>query len=178
MNKIDLIIDALEGMCGDRCNTEYNLCQASVALAAARELKALKPVAWIGDANYVEGQFVEGRVRRVWWECNTGVGQPLYTTPPRKELAKPEQEFYPDWDMIKPFHERIAELEEQLAKPKRWFQQFGDAPPRKEWVGLTDEQLSETYNDLYTQYTRDDVNIADFILIARAIETKLKELNT
>jgi hypothetical protein len=45
MNKIDLIIDALEGMCGNRCNTEYNLCQASVALAAARELKALKPVA-------------------------------------------------------------------------------------------------------------------------------------
>ena len=39
MNKIDLIIDALEGMCGDRCNTEYNLCQASVALAAAHELK-------------------------------------------------------------------------------------------------------------------------------------------
>jgi hypothetical protein len=46
MNRLDLIIDALEGMCGDRCNTEYNLCQASVALAAARELKALKPVAW------------------------------------------------------------------------------------------------------------------------------------
>jgi len=42
-------------------------------------------VAWIGDANYVEGQFVEGRVRRVWWECNTGVGQPLYTAPQRKE---------------------------------------------------------------------------------------------
>jgi hypothetical protein len=50
-----------------------------------RELKELKPVAWISDANYVEGQFVEGRVRRVWWECNTGVGQPLYTAPPRKE---------------------------------------------------------------------------------------------
>lgn len=44
--------------------------------------------------------------------------------------------------------------------------------------GLTDEQLSETYNELYTQYTRDDVNIADFILIARTIESKLKELNT
>jgi hypothetical protein len=47
----------------------------------------------------------------------------------------------------------------------------------KPWQGLTDEQLSETYNDLYTQYTRDDVNIADFILIARTIQTKLKELN-
>jgi len=46
-----------------------------------------------------------------------------------------------------------------------------------QWVGLTDEQLSETYNDLYTKYTRDDVNIADFILIARAIESTLKEKN-
>jgi len=47
------------------------------------------PVAWIGDANYVEGQFVEGRVRRVWWECNTGVGQPLYTAPPQTEKQEP-----------------------------------------------------------------------------------------
>ena len=51
------------------------------------------------------------------------------------------------------------------------------APPLKEWVGLTDEQLSETYNDLYTQYTRDDVNIADFILIARTIEEALRKKN-
>jgi len=49
--------------------------------------------------------------------------------------------------------------------------------PRKPWQGLTDEQLSETYNDLYTQYTRDDVNIVDFILIARTIELLLKEKN-
>ena len=47
---------------------------------------------------------------------------------------------------------------------------------QREWVGLTDEQLSETYNELYTQYTRNDVNIADFILIARTIEAKLKEI--
>jgi hypothetical protein len=33
-----------------------------------------------------------------------------------RELAK--QEFYPDWDMIKPYHERIAELEKELAKPQ------------------------------------------------------------
>jgi len=48
----------------------------------------------------------------------------------------------------------------------------------KPWQGLTDEQLSETYNDLYAQYTRDDVNIVDFILITRTIEAQLKELNT
>jgi hypothetical protein len=44
-----------------------------------------EPVAWILNADFVKGQFVEGRVRRVWWECNTGVGQPLYTAPPKRE---------------------------------------------------------------------------------------------
>jgi hypothetical protein len=39
------------------------------------------------------------------------------------ELAK--QEFYPDWDMLKPFHERIAELEAQLAKPEMPTKIFG-----------------------------------------------------
>jgi uncharacterized coiled-coil protein SlyX len=40
-----------------------------------------------------------------------------------QKLAK--QEFYPDWDMLKPFHERIAELEAQLAKPE----QASNEPP-------------------------------------------------
>lgn len=47
----------------------------------------------------------------------------------------------------------------------------------KPWVGLTDEEQSIIYNDLYTQYTRDDVNIVDFILIARAIESALRSKN-
>lgn len=72
-------------------------------------------------------------------------------------------------------------LEAALAQPEQEeLIQFKDGKwsyVRKPWVGLTDEQLSETYNELYTQYTKDDVNIADFILIARAIEAKLKEKN-
>jgi hypothetical protein len=44
-----------------------------------------EPVAWVSDVDFVEGQFVEGRARRVWWECNTGVGQPLYTALPKRE---------------------------------------------------------------------------------------------
>ena len=35
----------------------------------------------------------------------------------KAELAK--QEFYPDWDMLKPFYERIAELEAQPAQPEQ-----------------------------------------------------------
>jgi hypothetical protein len=34
------------------------------------------------------------------------------------ELNKPNQ-FYPDWDTLKPYHERIAELEAQLAQPEQ-----------------------------------------------------------
>jgi hypothetical protein len=84
-------------------------------------------------------------------------------------------------------HKVIKDIEAELAKPEMPTKIFGPNLEqilnaagfyRREWVGLTEVQLSEIYNDLYTQYTRDDVNIADFILIARAIQTKLKELNT
>jgi len=50
MNKIDLIIDALDGI----TNGNYNPRLAKEALAAARELKALKPVAFI--ENHKAGQ--------------------------------------------------------------------------------------------------------------------------
>jgi len=43
-----------------------------------------EPVAWVSESESTK-QFVEGRPRRVWWECNTGVGQPLYTAPPKRE---------------------------------------------------------------------------------------------
>ena len=44
MNKIDLIIDALENSKGLAQTDRAHL---KTALAAARELKALKPVAWV-----------------------------------------------------------------------------------------------------------------------------------
>lgn len=51
MSRIDLIIDALESAhhtnnTGVMCLTKSRI---DVALAAARELKALKPVAWMGQ---------------------------------------------------------------------------------------------------------------------------------
>ena len=54
--------------------------------ALAHPVKAeQEPVAWISNADFVKGQYVEGRPRRVWWECEIGVGQPLYTAPPKRE---------------------------------------------------------------------------------------------
>ena len=49
MNKIDLIIDALE-MAADKVESAYVAIHIDEALAAARELKALKPVAWISES--------------------------------------------------------------------------------------------------------------------------------
>jgi hypothetical protein len=169
------------------------------------------------------------------------------------ELSRPQiNEFYPDWDMLKPYHERIKELEQQLAKPEqeagkcgcganlyidengkpcskvakteqehmfdtpdshivKWsipvdpnnfgellaqpeqepvawmLPEYGDvlsanqadgtgiyniplytAPPRKEWVGLTDDERDELLNGS----TRIPSRLIDWV------EQKLKEKNT
>jgi hypothetical protein len=80
MNKIDLIIDALyktKLLFESHGQYPHTLREVDEALAAARELKALKPVAWMlpeyGDvlpASQADG---------------TGIYNiPLYTAPPRK----------------------------------------------------------------------------------------------
>ena len=71
----------------DMTKAEWRVLQyhAFTALRAALAQPEQEPVAWISNAEEVKGQFVEGRPRRVWWECNTGVGQPLYTAPPQRE---------------------------------------------------------------------------------------------
>lgn len=47
-----------------------------------------------------------------------------------------------------------------------------EAQVKKEWVGLTDEEILEEYRQSYG----DDGNLTD-VYFARAIETKLKEKN-
>jgi hypothetical protein len=114
MNKIDLIIDALQkAKDGWQCFDEYEK-----ALAEARSLRELKPVAWMlpeyGDvlpASQADG---------------TGIYNiPLYT-----------------------------------------------APPRKEWVGLTDDEIND-----FDKKLRDNGDYCS-LHFAWGISAKLKELNT
>jgi hypothetical protein len=137
-----------------------------------------------------------------WLHCLEGGMYDWVIDEIRKELAKPNQ-FYPDWDMIKPFHERIAELEAQLAQPeqepvawrnaairlgedlysvgpngyyemtaKQWLDWalsvVNTAPPRKEWVGLTNEEIDWIL----------DLAYANDMELIKTIEAKLKEKNT
>ena len=64
----------------------------------------------------------------------------------------------------------IPALRQALAQPEqepvRWFQQFGDAPPKREWVGLTLDDMPETY-----------AGDKSFLNIAKWAEAKLKEKN-
>jgi len=40
-------------------------------------------VAWVSE-DVCEGQYIDGRPRKIWWECEKGVGTAFYTTPPQR----------------------------------------------------------------------------------------------
>jgi len=93
---------------------------------------------------------------------------PLYTHPP----AAPEQEpvawmhRYIDCNFIT---HRPADLDKY---PTRWIPLY-EYPPRREWVGLTPEEI-----DSVMPYCPDEFDLAEFKDFAQAIEAKLKEKNT
>jgi hypothetical protein len=46
----------------------------------------------------------------------------------------------------------------------------------REWVGLTDEEMSELYNKNYDKYDT-DMTYMDFYIVQREVEAKLREKN-
>jgi len=50
------------------------------------------------------------------------------------------------------------------------------APPKREWVGLTDEEMSELYNKNYDKYDT-DMTFMDFFMVQREVEAKLRSKN-
>ena len=60
------------------------------------------------------------------------------------EFSLPAIEDFGSKEQLTDCHKAIMALYKSLAQPEqepvRWFQQFGDTPP-KPWVGLTDEEI-------------------------------------
>jgi len=52
---------------------------------AIAELESQEPYAWVAE-DVCEGQFIKGRLRKIWWECEKGVGTAIYTHPPQRTL--------------------------------------------------------------------------------------------
>ena len=91
-----------------------------------------------------------------------------------QELAKPEKEpmSFQTWRSRQHGDpEEIGFL--QALKHAYESGQYSVSPPRKEWVGLTDEEAGNLFKD--TDWVNDDWGHLSY---ARAIETKLKEKNT
>jgi hypothetical protein len=57
--------------------------QSSVDKAVNRMAQTQEPVAWVKE-DVCDGQYIDGRPRKIWWECNKGVGTAFYTTPPQR----------------------------------------------------------------------------------------------
>jgi hypothetical protein len=46
-----------------------------------------EPVAWVSE-DVCEGQYIDGRPRKIWWECKKGVGTAFHTAPPQRTEKK------------------------------------------------------------------------------------------
>ena len=70
-----------------------------------------EPVAWVSE-DVCKGQYIDGRPRKIWWECEKGVGTAFYTTPPQRKpltdkaitkvidsMPKKMKGFGVDWDL-------------------------------------------------------------------------------
>ena len=93
----------------------------------------------------------------------------------RQALEQPEQEPVA-WFVVvkKDGKDRYIQMSE--ADPEFYVPLYA-APPKREWVGLTDEELSEIYNKNYDDYVSENIGIVDFLMIAGAVEATLKEKN-
>jgi hypothetical protein len=92
-------------------------------------------------------------------------GDKLYTSPPKREIDMSTK------------HKNVYTSEERVKISATADKSEISVTADKPWVGLTDEDMSETYNRHYNDYASDDVGIIDFIVIARAIEAALRSKN-
>jgi hypothetical protein len=71
------------------------------------------------------------------------------------------------------------EVRDRLAQPEQEPVMFLNnqplyiTPPQRQWVGLTDEEIDNLYDQHHNQYGQ-----SEFLNYERAIETKLREKNT
>jgi len=79
------------------------------------DVPAQQPVAWVAE-DVLDKQFVEGRPRRVWYECNEGVGFKIYTRPHQDGTSPSEAR---DKEFVT-FNEHSDELAEVLIALKEW----------------------------------------------------------
>jgi hypothetical protein len=121
-----------------------------------------EPVAWMNEGDIGKTDW------KVWAHGKPTATIPLYTALPQRKpwdnkvLITDEYERGVIDGMQKQMQSSVDKAVNKLAK--------------REWQGLTDEEMSEAYNVNYSIY-KEHVEYVDFVLIYRTIEAKLKEKN-
>jgi hypothetical protein len=142
---------------------------------AIAELESQQPVAWVAE-DVCEGQHIDGRPRKIWWECEKGVGKAFYAHPPQRtepvgvmvsmDVSKGDE---PEYRIFGRIYEVMKDGEGKdevtylAIEDSRNF----DTPPQRTWVGLTMDEIAL----LHANYP----NPQGFAL---ALQAKLKERNT
>jgi hypothetical protein len=133
--------------------------------AWAREALEEQPAQpYKGIADYTN-QVTNGRVQIDPVTGDVGIGTPS---------QQPEQE--PEWYHGVDKHGCNRFYHKTEARTSEFNTPLYTTPPKREWVGLTDEEIWETVSRIGTSDS--DVNPYAKLADARAIEAKLKEKNT
>ena len=119
---------------------------------AIKELESQEPVAWVAE-DVCEGQYIDGRPRKIWWECEKSVGTAFYAHLPQRTEQEP-------WCMK--MNGCTAKCEDCPDEPP--------PTPQRTWAGLAKEDR------LCAKYMQDAPDGIEAVI--DYIEAKLKEKNT
>ena len=81
---LKLALDALENHTAIKHPQQIHYRDKAItAIKEALAQPEQEPVAWVSE-DVCKDQYIDGRPRKIWWECSTGVGTAFYTTPPQR----------------------------------------------------------------------------------------------
>jgi hypothetical protein len=137
---------------------------------AIEQAEKQEPVAWM----------VRDSIDGSWYPCAfenpagaiKGESKPLYAVPQQAEKQEPIAWMVYTLDGASAF---VTDNPNDFTELHSCFALY-TAPPRKEWVGLTEDEMSEIYNKNYDLYDT-DMTYMDFFIVQRDVEAKLKGKN-
>jgi len=136
-----------------------------------------EPVAWVSE-DVCKGQYIDGRPRKIWWECEKGVGTAFYTHPPQRTEQEPVT-WGVDWgkagdiscvSIIKRLPNGGIEVMAVEYAPYSY-----TTPPQRIWQGLTNEEVESYWDWEDFQCGCGRGTLLEMVL---DIQVKLKERNT
>jgi hypothetical protein len=141
------------------CAQLERIAREALAEHAMREAQRLgqeieqEPVAWVKE-DVCDGQYIDGRPRKIWWECNKGVGTAFYTRPPQRTEQEPvaikRMKEWIEYLKRKSDFGQNMKIPSEMSAGTCWelaieLEQFiNTAPPQRTWVGLTDKDWNRS----------------------------------